>query len=35
MVRRIEGCYFNVMGLPLARLGEALRRLLDGNGEPT
>ncbi len=28
MVRRVEGCYFNVMGLPLARLGEALRALL-------
>ncbi len=27
MVRRVEGCYFNVMGLPLARLGEALRAL--------
>ncbi len=26
MVRRVEGCYFNVMGLPLARLGELLRR---------
>jgi hypothetical protein len=25
MVRRVEGCYFNVMGLPLALLGGALR----------
>ena len=30
MIRRIEGCYFNVMGLPLALLGEALRSALDG-----
>ncbi|MHB8080164.1 MAG: Maf family protein [Candidatus Krumholzibacteriia bacterium] len=33
MVRRVEGCYFNVMGLPLARLGQALREVLgDGAG---
>jgi septum formation protein len=31
MVRRVEGCYFNVMGLPLALLGEALREVLDQN----
>ena len=24
-VRRIDGCYFNVMGLPLARLYQTLR----------
>ena len=28
MVRRVEGCYFNVMGLPLALLGRALREVL-------
>ncbi len=28
MVRRVEGCYFNVMGLPLARLGQLLRQAL-------
>jgi len=25
MVRGVEGCYFNVMGLPLALLGETFR----------
>ncbi len=28
MVRGVEGCYFNVMGLPLARLGALLRQVL-------
>jgi len=28
MVRGVEGCYFNVMGLPLALLGQALRDIL-------
>jgi septum formation protein len=28
MVRRVEGCYFNVMGLPLARLGAMLKEVL-------
>ncbi|MFO7653300.1 MAG: nucleoside triphosphate pyrophosphatase [Candidatus Krumholzibacteriia bacterium] len=32
MVRRLEGCYFNVMGLPLVRLGEGLRTILAGRG---
>jgi len=30
LVTSIEGCYFNVMGLPLARLMEALYRFTDG-----
>jgi septum formation protein len=29
MVRAVDGCYFNVMGLPLALLGKALREVLD------
>lgn len=32
MVRRVEGCYFNVMGLPLARLGELLRHAVAAPG---
>jgi len=31
MVRRINGCYFNVMGLPLALLGQALTSALTEN----
>lgn len=27
MIRGVEGCYFNVMGLPLARLGAMLRHV--------
>ncbi len=27
MIRGVEGCYFNVMGLPLARLGGILRQV--------
>jgi septum formation protein len=34
MVRGVEGCYFNVMGLPLARLGEMLRTVLADGGHP-
>jgi len=32
MVRRVEGCYLNVMGLPLALLGGALREVLGAGG---
>ncbi len=32
MVAGIEGCYFNVMGLPLARLGAMLRAVLAARG---
>jgi septum formation protein len=33
MVGAVEGCYFNVMGLPLALLGAALREHLGGRRE--
>lgn len=33
MVGGVEGCYFNVMGLPLALLGAALREHLAGRRE--
>ncbi len=36
MVRGVDGCYFNVMGLPLALLGRALRAVLgERNGAQT
>jgi len=31
MVRGVRGCYFNVMGLPLALLGETLRSILSSS----
>jgi septum formation protein len=34
MVGGVDGCYFNVMGLPLALLGRALREVLSGRKEP-
>jgi len=33
MIRRVNGCYFNVMGLPLARLGALLRRVLSPSAQ--
>ena len=33
MISGVEGCYFNVMGLPLALLGSALREHLTGRRE--
>jgi septum formation protein len=35
MVHRVEGCYFNVMGLPLARLGLLLGQVLPAPSEGT
>ncbi len=29
LVTRIDGCYFNVMGLPMRRLSEALAAVLE------
>jgi septum formation protein len=31
MVRGVDGCYFNVMGLPLARLGGILRQVFSAS----
>jgi septum formation protein len=33
-VTRVDGCYYNVVGLPLARVFVELRRLLDSNASP-
>ena len=35
MIEAIEGCYFNVMGLPLARLGSLLRQVLGAGAGTT
>jgi septum formation protein len=32
-VTQIEGCYFNVVGLPLARLSELLTQMRGGNAK--
>lgn len=34
LVERIEGCFFNVMGLPIARLWEIIRRWMVDRGTP-
>lgn len=35
MVAGVNGCYFNVMGLPLARLGDLLRQLFNHKDKTT
>jgi len=33
-VNRIEGCYFNVMGMPLGRVSQELRKIQEGTAPP-
>ena len=33
-VKRIEGCYFNVMGMPLGRVYQQLRKVQEGTAPP-